>query len=416
MVGACRASKLTTVHGIERWLGQAQMTLAKKIAGRANFARSHRDAGAPRVTTKPNPFDLTRLILSEELFLGMLCLERKRAERSENKFTLILVDARAAIEADSQAGILQRIVKAVDGARRETDLAGWYKQDAILGVIFTELGDLPEAEVNQRLRDKLCASLAVELTKQELQLVDVTMHVFDDDSDDRGSDSSNPTFYPDLYRQNEERKLPLILKRAMDIVGSVMALVVLSPVFACIALAVKLTSKGPVLFRQTRIGQLGVPFQFLKFRSMYVSNNAEIHKNYVQNFIAGKAETNGSGEKKVFKITNDPRITSVGRFLRRTSLDELPQFWNVLKGEMSLVGPRPPVAYEIDAYYVWHRRRVLEAKPGITGLWQVHGRSKTTFDEMVRLDLRYSRTWSPLLDVKILLQTPGAVFSGDGAY
>jgi exopolysaccharide biosynthesis polyprenyl glycosylphosphotransferase len=392
------------------------MTLANKIAGRSNFARSHRDAGAPRVTTKPNPFDLTRLILSEQLFLGMLCLERKRAERSENKFTLILVDARAAIEADPKAGILRRVVKAVDGARRETDLAGWYKEGAILGVIFTELGDLPEAEVNQRLRDKICASLAVELTKQELQLIDVTMHVFDDDSDEQGSDSSNPTFYPDLYHQNEERKLSLVVKRTMDIVGSAMALAILSPVFACIALAVKLTSKGPVLFRQQRIGQFSVPFQFLKFRSMYVSNNAEIHKNYVQNFIVGKAKTNGSGEKTVFKITNDPRITSVGRFLRRTSLDELPQFWNVLKGEMSLVGPRPPIAYEIDAYYVWHRRRVLEAKPGITGLWQVHGRSKTTFDEMVRLDLQYSRMWSPLLDIKILLQTPGAVFSGDGAY
>jgi lipopolysaccharide/colanic/teichoic acid biosynthesis glycosyltransferase len=394
------------------------MTLANKIAGTANVARSHRGAGAPRVTpgAKPSPFDLTRLILSEELFLGMLCLERKRAERSENKFTLILVDARAAIAADPQGGILRRIVKAVDGARRETDLAGWYKEGAILGVIFTELGDLPEAEVNQRLRDKICASLAVELTTQELQLVDVTMHVFDDDSDDQGSDSSNPTFYPDLYHQNEERKLPLAVKRIMDIVGSSMALAILSPVFACIALAVKLTSKGPVLFRQQRIGQFSVPFQFLKFRSMYVSNNAEIHKNYVQNFIAGKAETNSSGEKTVFKITNDPRITPVGRFLRRTSLDELPQFWNVLKGEMSLVGPRPPIAYEIDAYYVWHRRRVLEAKPGITGLWQVHGRSKTTFDEMVRLDLQYSRMWSPLLDVKILLQTPGAVFSGDGAY
>lgn len=394
------------------------MTPVNKIAEKANLARSRRGAGATRITSasKSNPFDLTRVILAEEMFLGMLCFERKRAERSENKFTLMLVDARAAIEAAPQSGVLRRIVKAVDGARRETDLAGWYKENAILGVIFTELGDHSRSEVNPRLREKICTSLAVELTAEELELVEVTMHVFEDDSDDRRSDSSNSAFYPDLRHQNEKRKLPLVMKRSMDIVGSALALAILSPVFACIALAVKLTSKGPVLFRQQRIGQFGVPFQFLKFRSMYVSNNAEIHKKYVQSFIAGKAETNTSGAKPVFKITNDPRITSVGRFLRRTSLDELPQFWNVLKGEMSLVGPRPPVAYEAEAYYVWHRRRILEAKPGITGLWQVHGRSKTTFDEMVRLDLQYSRTWSPLLDVKILLQTPGAVFSGDGAY
>jgi lipopolysaccharide/colanic/teichoic acid biosynthesis glycosyltransferase len=153
---------------------------------------------------------------------------------------------------------------------------------------------------------------------------------------------------------------------------------------------------------------------------MQVSSDAAIHEEYVKKFISGKADLNSSsGNNKkdvVYKITNDPRVTWIGRILRRTSLDELPQFWNVLRGQMSLVGPRPPVPYEFEAYDLWHRRRLLEVKPGITGLWQVKGRSKTTFDEMVRLDLRYSRTWTPLLDVKILLQTPRAVFSGDGAY
>jgi len=151
---------------------------------------------------------------------------------------------------------------------------------------------------------------------------------------------------------------------------------------------------------------------------MAVSTDAGIHKEFVQNFIAGKAQPAATvrDQRVVYKITSDPRVTWIGRFMRRTSLDELPQFWNVLNGEMSLVGPRPPIPYEIEAYEFWHRRRLLEAKPGITGLWQVHGRSRTTFDEMVRLDLRYSRTWSPLLDLKILLQTPRAVISGDGAY
>jgi lipopolysaccharide/colanic/teichoic acid biosynthesis glycosyltransferase len=156
---------------------------------------------------------------------------------------------------------------------------------------------------------------------------------------------------------------------------------------------------------------------------MYITTDAEIHREYVKNFIAGRAEANaaeanaaGAQQRRVYKITNDPRVTWIGKFMRRTSLDEIPQFWNVLLGQMSLVGPRPPIGYEIEVYDVWHRRRVLEAKPGITGLWQVHGRSRTTFDDMVRLDLRYSRMRSPISDLKILLRTPKAVFSGDGAY
>jgi lipopolysaccharide/colanic/teichoic acid biosynthesis glycosyltransferase len=189
-------------------------------------------------------------------------------------------------------------------------------------------------------------------------------------------------------------------------------------VFAILAVLIKLTSKGPVFFRQQRLGQFQVPFVFLKFRSMHVATGAEIHREYVKSFIAGRAEPNASNgrHRRVYKLTNDPRVTWIGKFMRRTSLDEIPQFWNVLMGHMSLVGPRPPIGYEIEAYDVWHRRRLLEAKPGITGLWQVHGRSRTTFDDMVRLDLRYSRMCSPISDLKILLQTPRAVFSGDGAF
>jgi lipopolysaccharide/colanic/teichoic acid biosynthesis glycosyltransferase len=147
---------------------------------------------------------------------------------------------------------------------------------------------------------------------------------------------------------------------------------------------------------------------------MHVNNDAKIHQEYVSKLIRGDAAPNG--ESGVFKITNDPRVYSVGQFLRNSSFDELPQFFNVLKGEMSLVGPRPPIPYELEAYDLWHRRRVLEAKPGITGLWQVKGRSSTTFDEMVRLDLQYARSWSLWLDFRILLATPRAVFSRKGAY
>ena len=151
---------------------------------------------------------------------------------------------------------------------------------------------------------------------------------------------------------------------------------------------------------------------------MYVNNDASVHKAYVTQLIAGEAQPEASDEngRAIYKLTKDQRITRVGGFLRRTSLDELPQFFHVIRGEMSLVGPRPPIAYEVEAYDVWHRRRVLEAKPGITGLWQVNGRSRVNFDDMVRLDLQYASTCSPWVDIKILLRTPAAVLFGDGAH
>ena len=202
------------------------------------------------------------------------------------------------------------------------------------------------------------------------------------------------------------------LKRVLDIAGSAALMLMLLPVYMVVAALVKLTSDGPVFFRQDRVGRMGQPFRMLKFRTMKVNSDSAIHQKYVSDFISSSDRLDKSG---VFKIVNDPRVTPVGHILRKTSLDELPQFWNVLRGDMSLVGPRPPLAYEVQQYKPWHYRRVLEAKPGITGLWQVTGRSRTTFDDMVRLDLRYARTCSVWTDVKILLATPRAVISGKGA-
>ena len=210
----------------------------------------------------------------------------------------------------------------------------------------------------------------------------------------------------------------LVVKRIIDVVGSATLLTLLAPLFVAIALAVKFSSKGPVFFRQQRVGRFGRTFTFLKFRSMYTNNDVSVHKEFVTRMIAGSAgqEAQSPEKKDVFKITNDKRVTRVGKFLRRTSLDELPQFLNVLMGDMSLVGPRPPIPYELAAYQTWHRRRLLGVKPGITGLWQVLSRSNVQFDEMVRLDLRYASTWTPWLDIKILLRTPLAVIKGSGAY
>jgi len=257
------------------------------------------------------------------------------------------------------------------------------------------------------------------LAAEDVDQIHISFHFFPEDWDKSSAGRlSDEKLYPDLFERNKARKYRHMVKRAMDIVGSIAALILFSPLFAFIALAIKLTSKGPVLFKQPRIGQYGTIFTFLKFRSMMPANDPGIHRDYVKRFIAGKVDSTGSGQRQniVYKIQDDPRITRVGKFLRKTSLDELPQFINVLKGDMSLVGPRPPIPYELEVYHLWHRRRVLEVKPGITGLWQVNGRSRTKFDEMVRMDLRYARMWSPWLDLVILLQTPHAVLSGDGAY
>ncbi|MPY91436.1 MAG: sugar transferase [Luteitalea sp.] len=220
----------------------------------------------------------------------------------------------------------------------------------------------------------------------------------------------------ELRSMHAHRPLWNALKRTLDIVGSAALLVLTSPVFLLAAVLVKLTSPGPVLFRQVRVGYMARPFTMLKFRTMYVDNDPALHRQYVTDFIKSGGDLQPSERREApFKIDNDPRTTSIGHLLRRTSMDELPQLWNVLKGDMSLVGPRPPIAYELEQYRAWHWRRVLEAKPGLTGLWQVTGRSSTTFDEMVRLDLRYARTKSLWLDLKILLATPRAVITGRGA-
>jgi lipopolysaccharide/colanic/teichoic acid biosynthesis glycosyltransferase len=365
-----------------------------------------------------NPSNLMQRILQEELFLGMLCLERKRAERSDKKFLLLLLDAQEAVKTDRHLLVLKGIIKAAQAARRETDLAGWYKDNEILGIIFTELGTLRAGPTIDTLLEKVHEALLAELSAEDLKLVRISVQIFADDSNDKDSNiSANPAFYPDLSHQNQSKQVPFLLKRVMDIVGSAMAIVLFSPLFLLIAALVKLTSKGPVLFRQERLGQFGRTFTFLKFRSMHVNNDPKIHQEFMQRMI--KAAYDGKtqdGSKPVYKMKNDPRVTRVGRFLRRMSLDELPQFFNVLKGDMSLVGPRPPLAYEYEEYDVWHRRRVLEIKPGITGLWQVNGRSRVGFDDIVRLDLRYARGWSLWLDLKILAQTPRAVLFGDGAY
>lgn len=195
------------------------------------------------------------------------------------------------------------------------------------------------------------------------------------------------------------------IKRAIDIVGGAVCLTLGAPLLGLIAVAIRLDSPGPVIFRQTRVGANGRRFQIYKFRSMVEGAEEELDDLRDLNEVDGP----------VFKMRDDPRVTRVGRFLRRTSLDELPQFWNVLRGDMSLVGPRPPLPSEIDEYAEWHKKR-LEVRPGVTGLWQVSGRSLLSFDEQALLDIYYIENWSLWLDFQILLRTIPQVLFASGAY
>jgi exopolysaccharide biosynthesis polyprenyl glycosylphosphotransferase len=207
-----------------------------------------------------------------------------------------------------------------------------------------------------------------------------------------------------------------LAKRTFDTLAVTLGLILLSPLLLIVAIAIKLDSPGPVLYKQKRIGENGFPFLMYKFRSMRVDADQSLHKEHVKRLIVENLtpeQINGA-EGGTLKMEKDPRITYVGRFIRKTSLDELPQLINVLRGEMSLVGPRPSLPYELEHYQEWHKRR-LEALPGMTGLWQVKARNQVSFDEMVRMDLDYIERQSFWLDLLILLQTPRAVLSAKGA-
>lgn len=356
-----------------------------------------------------------RGMLDQELFHRTISVERKRSERSRKPFLLMLLETGAELCAPSSHEIRHELISGLIRMTREIDAIGWYRSNSILGALFTEIGNEDRNKIIATMLLRVTSMLHEHLTLEQFSRVGISFHMFPENWDIEGPEGpSDPVLYPDLPKRDEMRKVSRLVKRVIDITGSLSALIVGSPIFLLLAIAIKLTSKGSVFFRQQRIGQYGVRFSLLKFRSMYENNDNSKHKEYVQQLIAGVAEkkpSDGNGQA-VYKLTGDPRVTRIGAFLRRTSLDELPQFINVLKGDMSLVGPRPPIAYEVETYDLWHRRRLLEAKPGITGLWQVNGRNRLGFDEMVRLDLRYAKTWSPWMDVKILLQTPKAMAEG----
>jgi lipopolysaccharide/colanic/teichoic acid biosynthesis glycosyltransferase len=351
--------------------------------------------------------------MRQALFEGALARERQRADRSDEPLALLIVTAADPAGVDSR--IWDAVVDGVAAAKREADLLGWLRPQAALGVVLTEvpavehaLGGLLDRRIRRQLRRRLDGDIADQFS--------IRLHVYPEPTP--AGTAALPSAEP-LLEDIRSRSVPRsgydAVKRGLDVLGSLALLAVLSPLMAAIAALIKLSSPGPVFFRQLRVGQQANPFTMLKFRTMNVSADHEIHKAFTTDFIKATNQPGESQANKLFKIARDPRVTRFGSLLRKTSLDELPQLWNVARGEMSLVGPRPPIPYEVDQYKPWHRRRVLESKPGITGLWQVVGRSRTSFDEMVRLDLRYARTRSLSTDLKILLATPAAVIAGKGA-
>jgi lipopolysaccharide/colanic/teichoic acid biosynthesis glycosyltransferase len=356
----------------------------------------------------------TQHVISEDLFADALHRERRRADRSNQAMGLLLVSAPGGDLIDDSE-TWKAIVSGLAAAKRDTDVIGWFERGNAIGVILHDIeapGPALASGLDTRIRRHLSRFLGAMTTD---------------------SIATRFYFYPELTpvageHRHEIHPLPVseplrtrrdvlydTAKRTIDIVGSATLLLLLAPVLLITAALVKLKSPGPVFFRQQRVGRMMKPFTMLKFRTMRVNADSKIHQEYVSSLIKARAATHGTGGEQVFKLAADPRVTPIGRLLRKTSIDELPQLINVLRGEMSLVGPRPPLHYEVEQYQRWHCRRVLEAKPGLTGLWQVAGRSRTTFDEMVRLDLRYARTRSLWTDIKILLATPGAVIAGKGA-
>ncbi|KPK78230.1 MAG: hypothetical protein AMJ79_00335 [Phycisphaerae bacterium SM23_30] len=197
-------------------------------------------------------------------------------------------------------------------------------------------------------------------------------------------------------------------KRITDIIGSLLGIIILSPFFAIIALLIQLVSPGPVFFKQERMGYLGKRFKMWKFRTMKVGADQEQHQRYLADLIKSGAEGSADSGKSMKKLENDSRIIPLGNFMRKTAIDELPQLFNVLRGDMSLIGPRPPIPYEVKEYHRWHYGR-FDTVPGMTGLWQVSGKNRTTFKEMVRFDITYARGMSWRLDARILAGTIPAI-------
>ena len=394
---------------------------------RINTKKAHR-------LERPLPLDPETGLYSRNFFLFRLKEERERTKRIEIAFSLLIVDVDAISTAlkEKSRGYIQirqnKLVQALVSQLRKFDIKGWLDEKRV-GILMPNTEESGAFKVKEKIYHRIkkvwpsAASLELDQFFQISTFGVNSANGNDSSLDGRntssgGSSLEEKTVYEDIQSANLSSAVKRLTKRTLDVTGSLLGIIITSPLMLIIAVLIKLTSPGPILFRQERVGFLGRRFVFLKFRSMVVNADHGIHERYIADLINGQHDKINHRTKghPLYKMTDDPRVTPFGRVLRKTSLDELPQLFNIIKGDMSLVGPRPPIPYEIEKYRFWHYGRVFEVKPGLTGLWQVDGRSQTYFDDMVRLDLRYANNWSLWLDIKIILKTFRAVLSTEGAW
>jgi lipopolysaccharide/colanic/teichoic acid biosynthesis glycosyltransferase len=380
--------------------GDARATASTGAIGVQGMVGINRYAAESAVSTR---FDET---LPRNDFLRDLRREKRRAERSNAALSVVLYQADE--EKIQTSGHADRLLELLHSMKRETDTLG-HMGNNMFAVLCPDTDEHGAKSFMQKVDTRASAlPFAAVASTYPDDLVENLV------KDTRTPPSFQPFLVTDETKQGEGR---YTLKRCLDIVGALIVICLLGSLMLVVAAAIALTSRGPIIFKQTRLGKGGVPFTFYKFRSMVPNGDDGIHRQFVANLINGSQGQGAAAEAKSapYKLQSDPRVTPVGRFIRKTSIDELPQLFNVLKGDMSLVGPRPPIPYEAAQYQPWHLRRIVSIKPGITGLWQVEGRSKVTFNDMVRMDLRYIRDCSLAMDLRILLRTLLVVVRGDGA-
>jgi lipopolysaccharide/colanic/teichoic acid biosynthesis glycosyltransferase len=378
----------------------------------------------------------------EEYYQLRLAEEKSRAERSHNPLSLLIIDPQR--KAHNNGRSVFELIERIHLVTRKTDIKACYQEHkiAILMPYTPRHGALKLVHKLSREMKKIDS-----VTPHQTSDIQWIIYTYGDKSssdlshfssliddpvesgykkmdflkmDFNPAPQGNVAVLSDSYffdilnnaKQSIDTQLPKKIKRVIDIAGSLTGIILTLPLMIIICALIKLTSPGPLLFKQERMGYLGKKFTFLKFRSMQYNAKDDLHRSYVESLMNENSDT----ENKAWaKLHNDPRVTSLGKFMRKTSIDELPQFFNVLTGEMSLVGPRPPIPYEVKKYQLWHWKKVTDVKPGITGLWQVEGRGASTFNDTVRYDLSYIENWSLWLDLKIILKTFLVVFSTKGA-
>lgn len=345
-------------------------------------------------------------------FRNMMNFEIRRAERSKSRFLLVLISIDEVILNTIDRISMEKFREAFDSITRETDIKGWYREKKTIGIIYTDMATNSRDLVLKKVKDCLKKVFGNTIPKKSF----INTYFY---PEDLGKDIANNTMdcldsLPEHFTRTASHLMACAFKRTIDIIGSIVGIIIFSPVFILVPIIIKMTSTGPVFFKQKRVGYNGQTFKMLKFRSMSANNNVSIHQQFMKDFIKNQGSV--GGETKIFKMVKDPRVTPIGQILRKSSLDEIPQFFNILFGEMSLVGPRPAIHYETEEYQAWHKRRFLGVKPGLTGFWQVYGRSTTNFDTMIRMDIHYARNWTPMMDLVLLCKTPFTLFTAKGAY